>query len=620
MNRRNRAFFCVLGLTVLLAAATNDARADNPPPTAAKADETSARRISTLIEQLGAEDFGVREKAQIELAQAGLEAYDALHAAQGHRDPEIALRSRYLVRSMNVRWFKDTDSPKVIAILKDYGDLQEPERKSRIDRLAALDNGLGLTPLVRLSRYETNDTLAKYATLQILQWPPSGQPRAELTSAIRDVTGNSQRTTSTWLRLFSRTLDDPASTIADWDRAVTAEHQALAQAPERTNRDIVRDLYRFHVELLNSLSRHDEATVAMRQTLSLIDGTPEQVQEMVDWLMLREAWPVAKELLVKFSDAVADRPLLLYRLASIHERLGNAAAAEQTASSALALRPENLDDHIVFGRQLEESRGLEKWAEAEYRLVLTNAAPNSQHDFKARFKLAELLHDRLREQSAAELLKPVVEAISKEDAAKETWYRATLLPTEALVARMHYFYSCVAHEKQDTAKEKEHLQAAVNAYPQDADVLIAMYRMTAVDDTWKTATKEKIQAATAEFRRELESSQAMVDAADSELSRNDALRVHGINCNQFAWLVGNTFGEHQEAVKLSHESVRLCQQLPELKSSEAGFLDTLGRAYYGAGDVQNAIKYQKMAANLNPISGQIRRQLEFFEKEAARNP
>src|SRR5206468_84601 len=89
-----------------------------------------------------------------------------------------------------------------------------------------------------------------------------------------------------------------------------------------------------------------------------------------------------------------------------------------------------------------------------------------------------------------------------------------------------------------------------------------------------------------------------------------------IECNQYAWLVGNTYGDYQQAVKLSHESVKICQQLPEMKPHLAGFLDTLGRAYYGAGDFANSVKYQGMAVGLNPVSGQIRRQYDFFVKEA----
>ena len=38
--------------------------------------------------------------------------------------------------------------------------------------------------------------------------------------------------------------------------------------------------------------------------------------------------------------------------------------------------------------------------------------------------------------------------------------------------------------------------------------------------------------------------------------------------------------------------------------------------FVGAGDIASAIKHQSEAVSLNPASGQIRRQLEFFQKEA----
>ena len=81
--------------------------------------------------------------------------------------------------------------------------------------------------------------------------------------------------------------------------------------------------------------------------------------------------------------------------------------------------------------------------------------------------------------------------------------------------------------------------------------------------------------------------------------------------NQLAWLVGNTEGNYQEALECSLKSL-------ELRPNTSAYLDTLGRCYYGAGDVANAVKYQSQAVALNPDSGQIRRQLEFFKAEAVK--
>jgi hypothetical protein len=140
-----------------------------------------------------------------------------------------------------------------------------------------------------------------------------------------------------------------------------------------------------------------------------------------------------------------------------------------------------------------------------------------------------------------------------------------------------------------------------------------MYRLPEADDAWKTLTKEKIQALTAAFHRDVEQSKAGLDSNDGS---DDSLGDYARACNQYAWIVGNTFGDHQEAVKLSEDSVRICRQSHDRKPNLAGYLDTLGRAYYGAGDIASAVKHQAQAVKLNPISGQIRRQLEFFQKEA----
>src|SRR3712207_161835 len=85
---------------IALAVAISSGHSADNPPAGSVQDQAANDRIAKLIEQLGSDDFPVREKAQSELAQAGLEAYDALHQAQSHHDPEISLRARYLVRSM----------------------------------------------------------------------------------------------------------------------------------------------------------------------------------------------------------------------------------------------------------------------------------------------------------------------------------------------------------------------------------------------------------------------------------------------------------------------------------------------------------------------------------------
>jgi tetratricopeptide (TPR) repeat protein len=541
----------------------------------------------------------------------GLEVFDTLHAAQNHHDPEVALRARFLVRSMSVRWFQESDPPEVVRILKGYGDLADSERKSRMDRLAGLENGQGIPALCRLSRFETIDTLSKYAALRILEQPtpPDAAAVAELQKTLSGIVGSSNRPTAVWMRIYIKTLTDPAATLADWDAAAKAEAEIQSKNPNQTSREIVRDLYRYQVELLKRLDRQEEAIAVIRRTFSLLDGTPEQVTEIVDWLLMHDAFAVVLEINDRFAATFQDNPQLLYRLAEAHLKLGNAAKAEEIAAQALALRAENLDEHRLTAVFLFERRGLIDWAQREFDTIIKNAGAGSVQEFQARFQLSEMLHDQAKELAAAESLKPVCDLLATDENANETCRKARRDPP-SVISRMNYFYACHFHEQNDPQKEREHLQLAIDADPQDADVLIAMFRLPQADAEWTKSTRERIADIAEGFHDDMEEARKFVEAAGNEQLQAAYRENLGLACNQYAWLVGNTFGNYGEAVKASHTSL-------EMRPDYFGYLDTLGRCYYAKGDFENAIKYQSLALKGSPHSGQIRRQLEFFQKEQA---
>jgi len=198
--------------------------AEKPVPSQTVATVKDEVRLAELIKQLGAEDFTMRETAQAELAQLGLEAFDALHAAQNDNDPEISLRARYLVRSMSVRWFHESDSPEVVKILRGYGDLSDGERRNRMELLSKLPERQGIPALCRLARYETIDALSKYAALKVMEQPeiPDAAVRQQLSKSIDQIVGNSKRSAAGWLRVFAKTLLDPAASLPEWDSLTRA--------------------------------------------------------------------------------------------------------------------------------------------------------------------------------------------------------------------------------------------------------------------------------------------------------------------------------------------------------------------------------------------------------------
>ena len=83
--------------------------------------------------------------------------------------------------------------------------------------------------------------------------------------------------------------------------------------------------------------------------------------------------------------------------------------------------------------------------------------------------------------------------------------------------------------------------------------------------------------------------------------------------NQLAWLIGNTEGDLDEALRLVQKSI-------ELGPDNGAYYDTMGRVYYARGDYPNAVKYQSQAAELEPHSGLILKQLQFFKDQLREHP
>ena len=111
--------------------------------------------------------------------------------------------------------------------------------------------------------------------------------------------------------------------------------------------------------------------------------------------------------------------------------------------------------------------------------------------------------------------------------------------------------------------------------------------------------------ATAEYKQQTRDRIAKM--AESYSNQIDESPEDPSKYNQWAWLVSNTEGDFAQAVKHSLHSL-------ELSPNEPSYLDTLGRCYFSAGDVENAIKSQQKAVELAPQYQIMRRQLAEFEK------
>lgn len=577
--------------------------------------EDPPAKVAALIGELGSPHYATRERAANELSQLGLEAFDALHAAQNNDDIEIAERARYILHSMKVVWSRSNDSADVKRLLKDYGRQSEAERLSRIVQLGALDDAAGLDALCRLVRYELSLPLAKEAALVLVSNSQFAEPqyRQALSDSIALQIRNSQRAPARWLSTYLRTLEDPAAEVANWQQLIRAEQQLLAQGSSEpdaiTSNKIVRGLWRWHAEYLKKLGRDEEAFQAMRETIALMDDKREQLVEIIDWLMQQKAWVVVDELAEKQPASFAEEPFLLYLLAEAQAEQGNKEKSEKTAQQAFEIAPMETSRHLIVAYSLQE-RGRFAWSEREYRGVISGSEMISREGLDARSMLAEMLHDQQRDKEAAAALADAVKAIEADPMVADNVNNVSRRSPAELRSRMHYFVSLDHSSRNEFDLAKQALQKGVDANQEDADLLIAMFQLPTDDKAWKKKTGELIDKAADGFKGMIEQMQRLTDETDQESHLSEAKNMQAMFCNQYAWLVGNSQGDVQDAIRMSKRSL-------EIRPEAAGYMDTLAHCYYRAGEYENAVKWQAKAFKLDPHSGQISRMLAKFEKALA---
>lgn len=562
----------------------------------AKATDLAAR-IDRLIQQLGDDDYFIRERAQADLAKIGFEAFDTLEAAQDNDDLEIASRAKFLVGALQIEWTIDSDPPEVKSLLQKYGLKDDAERQTILEALSKLPDDRGLAVLCRLVRFDRKLVLSKRAAMAIIdkKLTDDSQWNARERVIVENL-GRSPRAGADWLRAYLLSHKDAAAGAERWGALAAAEEQTLGQQPQETQLDLVRALWRQQIALWKKLDRRDETVAAMMRVVNLEEGTNEALAELLNWLVSEEAWPVIDTVVVRFNDRIEREPGLLYCVARAQHEQHKDQLAEQTAEKALKHASRRPEDRYPMAEDLRQ-RGMIKWSHQELRQLIESCAPEKKTLVQR--ILSEQLHDQGDDLAAAELREEVVKAMGPAAAPRAVDDESDENGPAPQQARAHYFRSCHLLSKGDRVGQLNELKAALAADPTDADVLISLYRYPDLTADLKSKVTDHIRKTAEVFR--------------GQISNNpEDPRPY----NQFAWLIANTEGDKQAALDASLKSLELSEG--DGRGVEAGYLDTLGRCYYALGDYENAVKRQSRAVELDPHSGLMNKQLALFKEALAK--
>ena len=579
--------------------------ADNTAEKTAKAE--LQKKIAALVEQLGDKDYFARQKAQEELSTLGFEAFEALTAAATNDDLEIATRAKYLLKLMRVEWTAAADPPEVKRLLKGYEMLDAENREERIHALAVLPDGKAIPALCRLARYEKSNVLSKRAALEIMQSTPRGEPPGtERANLIRKNIERGARPAVQWINAWLRMARDSQAALDDFKRLIDTEMQILQRTPEETNPELVASFMRYYISQLKRLGQKEAVVEAMRRLIDLQKDDSNAIAQLAEWFLDQKAWDPFEELAKRFAPRFASEPILLYLYAEAKAAQNDAAKAEELASQALKLNPgrESVLQHYVAAQYLKK-RGCIPWSIAEYEHLLTLSGDQDALGFGPAIELAEIYYDQGKNLEAGK----AIEKFLKKPSAQRSFALGPALDIRLKQARaeMYYYYGCHWESQGDRKQQRDNMERALKEDPTDINALIGYYHLPDLTPEEKQNIVQLIKTAADNVRESIRNAQKTPEDPRESLSAEIG---EATDCNQFAWLIANTEGNFDEALKYGRRAV-------ELQPANGGIYDTLAHAYYAKGDLENAVKTEEKAHELDPHSRMIEKKLGIFKKALA---
>jgi len=569
--------------------------------------QPSQQRIQQLIRDLGSPRYTERRAAAKNLRQIGAEAFDLLHAATDDSDPEIAASANYLLRQIDVRWIQPDDSSAVRAVLRQYGQESEAARLQKVEELGNLSDATGVAALCRIARFDRAPVVSRAAAIEIIRPNETSASRMRIDQdAVERELGSSTRIAATWLRQYLLQLRDPAASVTQWRQLVDEEAGRLQENAGDTSPAIVSDLMWNLADVYRQLGDLSALGGVLDRIMSLAGDRFDVISvDLLKWLTDNKSWDALDAFLTNHQAELNQSKRPLYYAALARAEQGKKDLAEQLATSAANLPSQGMLGFIT-AHELE-ARSQFDWAVREYHRSIDDKPLDGLEVIPSRLYLASMLHDYEHHLEAADVLESLVKGLQNEAQFSQKYPQICeylesrmgldLPKADVVACRYHYYRGCQFQAEGDYERARQSLADAIKFDKSDADVLIAMHRLPETDDAWRDSTRQRIRALADELQQK-------IDERPNEAT----------NYNQWAWLISNTEGDYQKALRYSHRSL----ELNVYGDSGAGsYLDTLGRCYFAAGDYENAVKYERQAIEKMGYLQVMKRQLAEFEKALA---
>jgi tetratricopeptide (TPR) repeat protein len=563
--------------------------------------QTSPDEINRLIDALGNADYYTRQQAESDLGKIGFEAVDALTVATEKDDLEIATRANRLLFKIRSNWVVPGEPSGVSQLLADYESQDDSSREDKVPFLIGLPDNQGIPAVCRIIRYERSLVVAKTAAVRLLEALANQTIKPDLAALLQRSLDGCRRLPARWVIAWLQARQDPRELASLWTRLAGDEEGLLLRQPRDTALPIVEGLLRSQIAALRRIDSGADATSSIERLIKLRHNEPDGLAQLLNWLTDQKDWRAMALVENRCQATIAASADLLYLVAEGQMRRGDATAAEASARQALRLSPDSdepsLETHFQMGEKLEQ-RGRLEWAAKEWEHVINRAQPRARLKIAAARLLAELYHDREEDDRAAETLGAIEKAYATRSDQWPLFHAGggDVVTLGTLRARLYYYDACLWKLRGDGAKQREYLDKALATQSYDIEVLIECYHVADPPADYRKKIRKLIEKQLCQLREQV-----------ADLGPHDSADQP---CNEFAWLVANTEGDLDEALRFSKRSL-------ELAGENGAYHDTLARVYFAKGEYASAVKHQARAAELLPNNRAVQKQLTLFRKTAA---
>ncbi|MDA7979322.1 MAG: hypothetical protein MPJ50_11210 [Pirellulales bacterium] len=575
------------------------------------------RGLKNLIAALGSPNFYIRERATQQIERFGVRAFDALAVAEEHADLEVAARARVLLRRLSVDLLRPTDTSAVRSILKRFAAQPERQRESDITRLAELPQNLGVGGLARLARFESSSRLARLAALRLIRAVRvNSADWYEQREMIEAELADSERTPVRWLR--KHLTDDPfgdgeaqrLKSMETWRSFARREVGAVHDGPGTyisglTSSAIGLELYEHAGEQLTVTAKGScefrrQLEELTQEMIAACDDSVPSLMRVMRWIQIKRLPESLAILHERFREPLESHPLLVSVYALRTESLLGVEAAEAAWEKATEVRqftpaelgyfPLEADlPPIYLAYRLEKEGGTE-FAQREYHQVIREQSAGMLEALQARMLLAESLANQSRYGEAAAFMEQAADAMwDNERRGRQGW--GTAGPDPAEVESRAKFFAALECRHTDNEKYVALLRASINVDASNPDGLIELFGHQGNTSQQLAALRQMIlNALSVQQQRFVE-----------DPTNDDAY-------NLWAWLAAKTFGDPDQALAHSMESLRL-------NPGSTAYYDTMATCFAAKRDFVNAVRCQTWAVNADPFSHKYRHRLAKYRRQ-----